>query len=137
MAKVHAAWRYTLNWIAIANGDLRMVRLQNDILGPNRQNSAELAVKLEQGIADYLPESQYGRREQLCGGRDETGNGFAMWRRLFRENRGSGEVIGFAGIELLRKFNQCKKIQRSVHIWTIGRKFSTHTVVNSRAPQRL
>ena len=34
MAKVHAAWRYTLEWIATANYDIQMARLQNDVLGP-------------------------------------------------------------------------------------------------------
>ena len=117
MAKVHASWRYTLNWIATANDDLRMVRLQNDVLGPYNENSADLAVKFEQVIVDYLPETQYGRREQLCGGRNETGNGFAMWRRLFKENRGSGEVTEFAGIEVLCEFKPCKKLSEvSAHM---------------------
>ena len=84
MAKVHAAWRYTLEWVATANDDIRMARLQNDVLGPYRETSADLAIKLEQVIVDYLPQTQYGRREQLCGGKGETGNGFAMWRRLFK-----------------------------------------------------
>lgn len=110
MAKVHSAWRYVLGWMANTPSDLSMARLANDCLGPFRENAADLAVKLEQVIVDWIPDTQYGRREQLCGGKAEIGNGFAMWRRLFQDNRGSGEMIEFAGIEVLREFKTCNKL---------------------------
>ena len=53
--------------------------------------------KLEQLIADYLPEKQYLRRTQLSGGKPEDGNGFTMWRRLFRDNKGEGQIVDYAG----------------------------------------
>lgn len=78
-----------------------MVRLANDCLGPFEEDAADLAINLEQVIVDWIP---------LCGGKAEIGNGFAMWRKLFQDNRGSGKIIEFAGIEVLREFKPCMKL---------------------------
>ena len=67
-------------------------------------------MKPEQNIIDWMPESLYKRRVQLCGGKSETGNGFLMWRRLFVDNKGSGELVEFAGVEALRLYPSCSKL---------------------------
>ena len=79
--------------------------------GPNSEQAASLAVKLEQTIANWLPSSLYNKRIQLCGGRSQTGNGFRMWRRLHQDNVGSGEIIEFANTEALRDYGRCDRIE--------------------------
>ena len=108
MSKVHTGWRYVLEWFAKPIDDVSMARLRHDTLGPFHENAWELSEKLEQVIVDWLPEVDYGRRIQLCNG--EKGNGLAMWRRLHADYKGTGDMVEFAGIEVLREFKACTKI---------------------------
>ena len=110
MAMVHIGWRSTLHWFSNTREDLSWSRLNRESMGPNNESAAELAVKLEQTIANWLPLSLYNKRIQLCGGRSEFGNGFRMWRRLHEDNVGSGDIIEFAGTEALRDYGKCEKI---------------------------
>ena len=87
LSKVHTAWRYVLEWFAKPIDDVSMARLRQETLGPYHENAAELPEKLEQLIVDWLPDVDYGRRNQLCNG--EKGNGLAMWRRLHADNKGA------------------------------------------------
>ena len=117
MAKVHICWRYTLEWVSKTTENLSMSRLRADWLGPCRENAQDLAIKLEQLLIDYLPTTQYRKRKQLCGGEGKQGNGFKMWRRLFEDNRGSGDMVEYAGIEALREYKACNKISKvSAHM---------------------
>ena len=117
MAKVHPPWRYLLEWVALTNQDMGMTRLANEVLGPFNENARDLAIKLEQTLADHLPEYLYNKRIQLCGGREEASNGFNMWIRLHRENVGDSEVIEYAGTECLRTYGKCtKRSEVSEHI---------------------
>ena len=59
-----------------------------------------MSLNQEQSIIDWMPETLYKKRVQLARG--VTGNGFAVWRRLFRDNKGSGDVAECEGIEVLR-----------------------------------
>ena len=98
-----------------------MSRLRADWLGPYRENAQDLAVELEQLIVDDLPATQYRKRKQLCGGEGEQDNGFQMWRRLFEDNRGTGDVVEYAGTEVLREYEACTTISEvSAHMdtWT-------------------
>ena len=111
LAKVHLAWRPTLEWVATSTDNLSMFRLRADTVGPYRENAADVASKLEQLIVDYLPIKYYNQRKQLCGGRMEEGNGFNMWRRLYIDNKGSSDIVDYAGIEVLREYPQCQSIK--------------------------
>ena len=71
----------------------------------------------KQTIIDWMTETLYKKRVQLAGGPGETGNGSAAWRRLFRDNKGSGDVVEYAGIEVLRDYPRCSKLSElSVHL---------------------
>ena len=89
-----------------------MSRLRADWLGPYRENARDLAIQLEQLLVDYLPKPHVRKRKQLCGGDGEQGSGFQMWRRRFSDNRGSGHMVGFTGIEVLREYKACTKISK-------------------------
>ena len=110
MSRVHVSWRGVLQYISTCSEDLSLSRLHQDLLGPNQEPANELAMKLEQTIIDWMPESLYKRRAQLCDGKSETGNGFLMWRRLFVDNKGPGEPVEFAGVEALRLYPSCSKL---------------------------
>ena len=88
-----------------------MQRLRIDSVGPFNENAADVAGKLEQLIVDYLPLKYYNQRKQLCGGDSERGNGFIMWRRLYVDNKGSSDIVDYAGIEVLREYPQCHSIK--------------------------
>ena len=110
MVKVHPAWRYALTWLSKTDTDLSYETLQNLNLGPFKENALDLSTKFEQVIMDWVPERLYLRRAQLAGGKSQKGNGFAVWRKLFREFSGEGEIIEYAGTKVLREFGQCKKL---------------------------
>ena len=110
MSRVHPAWRATLEWFSLTNEDLSFRRLYTEYLGPFKEPAVDLAVKLEQCIVDYLPETMYDRRVQLCGGKSEANHGISMWRRLHRDHVGAGDIIEFAGTEVLREYGRCNKL---------------------------
>ena len=88
-----------------------------DAIGLYNENAGDVALKFEQTIIYWMPETLYKKRVQLAGGPGETGNGFAVWRRLFRDNKGSGDVVEYAGIEVLRDYPRCNKLSElSVHL---------------------
>ena len=80
-----------------------MARLRTEALGPDNENAAELATKLEQVIVDQLTETLHRKRVQLCGGREKETNGLAMWA--------SGDIVEHAGVEALRRYGACTRIQ--------------------------
>ena len=67
-------------------------------------------MRLEQTIADCLPENLYKKRAQLAGGQGDSGTGFAVWRRLFRKYKGSGDAVKCASIEVVRDCPRCNKL---------------------------
>ena len=81
MARVHQIWRPTLVWMSKTEDPLTANRLRNETMGPYNENAGDLALKLEQTILDWMPETLYKKRIQLAGGPGKTGNGFAAWRR--------------------------------------------------------
>ena len=107
VAKVHPEWKRLLTWMSETEDPLDFAHLYPVTVGPFNENAAELSQKLEQLIADYLPEKQYLRRTQLSGGKPEDGSGFTMWRRLFRDNKGEGQIVDYAGTQCLREYGKC------------------------------
>ena len=122
MAKVQPTWRTTRAWLGSTRENLSMQRLSYECVGPHAEPADDLARKLESCIVDYLPIDLYRRREQLCGGDRESGNGFAMWRRLHVDCEGDGDsAIEYAGIEVLRNYPRCNQLSEvSTHLdgWT-------------------
>ena len=52
------------------------------------ENVWTIAEYLENFLVKWFNGSMYNRRNQLCGGPNETGNGMEMWRRLNLEFEG-------------------------------------------------
>ena len=105
MGKVHPAWKPTLRWMALPGNTqpLDFASLEGLTLGPNNENAIDLATKFEQVIADWLPEKLFNKRVQLAGGKTQEGNGFAVWRRLHQDFTGEGEILEYAGTQVLRE----------------------------------
>ena len=99
VARVHPAWRTALERFGKCSEDLSLRRLHNEVIGPLSEPAVDLSVKLEQCIVDYLPETMYDRRVQLCGGKAEANNGLAMWRRLHQYFAGEREVVESTVVE--------------------------------------
>ena len=136
MSKVDTGWRCVLECFAKPIDDFPMARLRHDTLGPFHENAAELSEKLEQVIVDWLPDDDYGGRNQIRGG--ETGYGFAMWRRLHADNNGTSAMVEFAVIEVLREFKDCTKVSElSNHMDTWKNLLVTYDQENHGAPKML
>ena len=122
MHRVHPSWRHALESFAdpsqiTSDEQLSFRVLRHQTMGPLNEDAAELAVKFEQVLVDWIPERLYNRREQLCGGPEERNNGFIMWRRLHTDNVGSGAIVTLAGIECLREYGRCTKLSDlTVHL---------------------
>ena len=117
MSKVHPTWRQLLHWLAKTDDRLDYAFLQNPVLGLCSEDAVELSQKLEQVLVDWLPEKLYLRRAQLAGGKRKEGNGFAVWRRLHRDNTGEGDILQYAGTQCLREYGRCTKLTDvSTHI---------------------
>ena len=79
MARVHQVWRPTRVGMSKTDEPLTMHRLRNETMAPYNENDGDLALKLEQTIIDWMPETLCKKRVQLAGGPGETGNGVAVW----------------------------------------------------------
>ena len=110
MSKVQVHWRYLLGWLSTYDGDLTLDYLITQSIGPYNEPAEDLAVKLESTLMDYLPVSLTNRRVQLAGGPAQECNGFAIWRRLHRENKGSGDAVEYAGVEALKEYSRCDRL---------------------------
>ena len=117
LAKVHPEWKGLLIWMGATDEPLEFQYLQGVTIGPFREDATDLSQKLEQLLADYLPDRHFLRRTQLSGGPSEDGNGFTMWRRLHRDNKGEGQIVDYAGSQCLREYGRCDKLEEvSAHI---------------------
>ena len=65
MARAHQVWRPTLVWKSKTEEPLTMNRLRNETMGPYNENGGDLALKLEQTITAWMPETLYKKRVQL------------------------------------------------------------------------
>ena len=52
----------------------------------------------------------YNRRDQLCGGPDQAGNGLEMWRRLYMEFEGGSELVAYGGRKGFNRYPRCTKV---------------------------
>ena len=59
MARVHQVWRPTLVWMSKTDEPLTMHRLRIETMGLYNENAGDLALKLEQTIIDWMPETLY------------------------------------------------------------------------------
>jgi septum formation topological specificity factor MinE len=112
MGKVHPYWKTLLRWITQPgnNQSLDFDSLRGLTLGPHQESAIDLAVKFEQVIADWLPETLFKKRIQLAGGKHQEGNGFTVWRELHQRFTGEGEILEYAGTQVLREYGRCKKL---------------------------
>ena len=62
MSKVHHEWRQLLAYLGKTNDDLPMRKLRGEVIGPHNESAADLAIKPEQLLVDWLPGSMYGRK---------------------------------------------------------------------------
>ena len=79
----------------------------------------EISEILEGFLIEYLSDSLYKRRTQLCGG--VPGNGLEMWRWLYLEFQGGSEAVMLGGSRRLQDWPRCNKMdQLSQHLddWT-------------------
>ena len=75
----------------------------------------EISEILEGFLIEWLSDSLYKRRTQLCGG--TKGNGLEMWRWLFTEFQGGSDAVMLGGSRQLQDWPRCQKLdQLSQHL---------------------
>ena len=74
------------------------------------ENAWATAEDLDNFLVEWFNESMYNRRDQLCGGPDETSNGMGMWRRLYLELEGGSELVEYGGRTGFNKYPMCTKV---------------------------
>ena len=80
-------------------------------------NAWVLSTKLECWLADWFDKNLYNRRVQLAGGKSETGNGFEVWRQLFRQYSGGTQVVNYGGQMRLKDWPKCTNaLQLEAHL---------------------
>ena len=112
MGKVHSAWKQVLRWINEPGNaaPLDFASLPGLTLGPHNEDAVDLATKFEQVVADWLPETLFKKRIQLAGGKAQEGNWFTVWRELHRRFTGEGEILEYAGTQVLREYGRCANL---------------------------
>ena len=76
-----------------------------------------VSTKLECWLADWFDKNLYNRRVQLAGGKGETGNGFEVWRQLFRQYSGGTQVVNYGGQMRLKDWPKCTNVlQLEAHL---------------------
>ena len=75
-------WRQVLAFVEQQTMKIRYLDIVKlDIVGIH---AWDLAMGLENFVVDFVSDTMYKKRKQLCGG--EPNNGFELWRRLFADN---------------------------------------------------
>ena len=68
-------------------------------------------------MANCISTSLYNRRVQLAGGKAEKGNGFEIWKQLYRQDAGGSQVLKFSGQLRLKDWPKCTSIaELEVHL---------------------
>ena len=104
LARTNRGWVQLLSYIEKLETPVTFEFLNNTHVGG--VNAWDIACHLETFLVAWLSKSLRSRRLALCGNR--PGNGLEMWRQLYKEYKGTGELIDSSGRKLLQSFPKCK-----------------------------
>ena len=105
LARSNTHWRTMLKSLETCTNPITRMWLESQwTLGVN---AWQLSEKLECFICTWVSDPIYNRRTQLAGGEHDIGNGFEIWRKLFREHHGGAEAIQLGGMRRLREWPKC------------------------------
>ena len=93
--------------------------VRRDLVSTNvdNVNAWVLSTKLESWLADWFDKNLYSRRVQLAGGKSETGNGFEVWRQLYRQYSGGTQIVNYGGQMRLKDWPKCTHVlQLEAHL---------------------
>ena len=76
------------------------------------ENAWELSQMVSLFICKWLDNQLYGSRQRLAGGKDEKGNGFEIWRKLFQEHHGNADILQVGGVRRLKEWPKCTNHQK-------------------------
>ena len=99
-------WKEIFKMCEEADGAITRAYLESLHIGSGYSAWA-LAEDLENFIVKYLSDDIYERREAWCGGED--GNGFELYRNLFREFEGGSTLVRMGGRKLLNNYGRPQK----------------------------
>ena len=111
IARHQHRWKEILTYIKLC-GEQRIHKA--DLLKTHCDgvNAWTLANKLEAWLSDWFSTNLYNRRIQLAGGKAEEGNGFEIWRQLYRQYAGGSQVVKFGGQLRLRDWPKCTSMAK-------------------------
>ena len=96
MSESTGRWRELLKKTQESGGPITNAYLQDIHVGLGN-NAWTIAEDLQNFLVKWFNEAMYNRRDQLCGGPDEVGNGMEVWCRLYLEFEGGLELVECGG----------------------------------------
>ena len=87
-------WHYVIEQVEAQKTPLTLARIATSNLIPG-VNTLDLAHELFSFLGTVVCAAVHKKRLRLAGG--EKGNGMEMWRRLFFDNAGGGEMADLSG----------------------------------------
>ena len=106
--------------------------------GIHGENAWELSQMMSLFICKWLDNQLYGSRQRLAGGRDEKGNGFEIWRKLFQEHHGNADILQVGGVRRLKEWPRCTNHQKlKQHLADWEECLEVHNVELMNAPNTL
>ena len=113
LARTNRGWINLLQWIQKMEKPVTYSYLSTESIGG--VNAWDIACTFETWIVGWLSVGLKGRKLGLCG--NEQGNGLELWRQLFRDHAGTGDMIEESGRKALQNFPQCNdKNQLAAHL---------------------
>ena len=124
-------WREIFRMCEESEGPITRQYLESLHIG-NGYSAWPVAEDLENFLVKYLSDDIYERREAWCGGED--GNGFELYRNLFREFEGGSTLVRMGGRKLLNSYGRPQRgedIQKHFEDWQILlNKFGSDLMMN-------
>ena len=104
LAQSTGRWRRLLRMVESSEDKLTKELLLHTPIGQG-YSAWDLAEDLESFIIKYVADNLYTRRYTWTGG--EEGNGFEMWRNLFKEYEGNHMLVKMGGRRLFDNYGKC------------------------------
>ena len=104
MVACNPRWHGLIATIEAERSQLTVTRISASNIIPG-VSMIDLAIELFAFMGTVIGTTVHKKRLRLAGG--EKGNGFEMWRRIFIDNQGGGELADLSGEKFFTNYPKC------------------------------
>ena len=108
MVSCNPKWHWVIEQIEAEKTPLTLTKIANSNLIPG-VSTTDLAHEIYSFLGTIIAASVHKKRVRLAGG--EKGNGMEMWRRMYFDNAGGGELADLSGEKFFFNFPRCTNPQ--------------------------